>query len=572
MSKLLVAAIDFGTTYSGYGFSFRHDFESNPLKISLNQWASGTGRLLTEKTPTCVLFNPDGEFDSFGFEAEEKYGNLALDEEHKPWYYFRRFKMGLYDQQGISRRYRIEEEGTKKTMDAMKVFTASIKYLKDHMISNCANQLVRIQEDEIYWVLTVPAIWSDPAKKFMREAAENAGISTDRLKIALEPEAAALFCKYLPIEKRGDTFQPGSKYMVIDAGGGTIDITVHEVQTNKTLKELYKANGGPWGGVRVDEALRDLLADIVGTDIMEKFSLSQKIDEIDLFRDFEIKKKTIKPDTKDMVTFKVPTALVNLFSETKNKNISTVVESNKKYKGKLKWVGDKLRMEANITQGLFEESCDKIVDHVQSIFRDKKVKEIKTILLVGGYAESPMLQESMQKKFGHLKIIIPQEAGLSVLKGAVIFGHEPDAISTRKCKYTYGVDNTEIFDPKLHPAEKKIVINGKDRCDDIFSTHVIVGQEIHVGESQVSQRYGVLKPNQTTMLFNLYASTIQNPKFVTDISCQHLGKFTIELPDTTKGLDRHVEVNLTFSGTEIEVTATDIDTGRSVKTVVDFLG
>lgn len=94
-----MAAIDFGTTYSGYGFSFRHDFESNPLKISLNQWASGTGRLLTEKTPTCVLFNPDGEFDSFGFEAEEKYGNLALDEEHKPWYYFRRFKMGLYDQQ-----------------------------------------------------------------------------------------------------------------------------------------------------------------------------------------------------------------------------------------------------------------------------------------------------------------------------------------------------------------------------------------------------------------------------------------------------------------------------------------
>jgi hypothetical protein len=39
------------------------------------------------------------------------------------------------------------------------------------------------------------------------------------LKIALEPEAAALFCKYLPIEKRGNNFQKGSKYMVIDAGG-----------------------------------------------------------------------------------------------------------------------------------------------------------------------------------------------------------------------------------------------------------------------------------------------------------------------------------------------------------------
>jgi hypothetical protein len=57
-------------------------------------------------------------------------------------------------------------------MDAMKVFTASIKYLKDHLISYCANQQTGLKEEEIHWVLTVPAIWSDPAKKFMREAAE----------------------------------------------------------------------------------------------------------------------------------------------------------------------------------------------------------------------------------------------------------------------------------------------------------------------------------------------------------------------------------------------------------------
>jgi len=28
------------------------------------------------------------------------------------------------------------------------------------------------QPDEIHWVLTVPAIWNDAAKQFMREAAE----------------------------------------------------------------------------------------------------------------------------------------------------------------------------------------------------------------------------------------------------------------------------------------------------------------------------------------------------------------------------------------------------------------
>ena len=47
------------------------------------------------------------------------------------------------------------------------------------------------------------------------------------LTIALEPEAAAIFVKHLLVERRFDeeggdlfkTFAPGSKYIVVDAGG-----------------------------------------------------------------------------------------------------------------------------------------------------------------------------------------------------------------------------------------------------------------------------------------------------------------------------------------------------------------
>lgn len=54
-----------------------------------------------------------------------------------------------------------------------------------------------------------------------------AGIDTKMLTIALEPEAAALYVKHLPVERRVDgqegdvfqTFSPGSKYIVVDAGG-----------------------------------------------------------------------------------------------------------------------------------------------------------------------------------------------------------------------------------------------------------------------------------------------------------------------------------------------------------------
>lgn len=46
----------------------------------------------------------------------------------------------------------------------------------------------------------------------------------DQLIIALEPEAASIYCRRLPAEKLEGAntvhpLQPGSKYLVLDAGG-----------------------------------------------------------------------------------------------------------------------------------------------------------------------------------------------------------------------------------------------------------------------------------------------------------------------------------------------------------------
>ena len=53
-----------------------------------------------------------------------------------------------------------------------------------------------------------------------------AGISNDHLVIALEPEAASLLCRRLPVDKMASkdetsvtSFSEGAKYMVVDAGG-----------------------------------------------------------------------------------------------------------------------------------------------------------------------------------------------------------------------------------------------------------------------------------------------------------------------------------------------------------------
>jgi hypothetical protein len=96
-SALMVVAIDFGTSYSGYAFSTRNDFQRDPLKIHVNQaWNSGKKQLLSLKTPTCLLLDKKKEIVSFGYEAEDAYAELVLDEKHHDYYFFERFKMKLF--------------------------------------------------------------------------------------------------------------------------------------------------------------------------------------------------------------------------------------------------------------------------------------------------------------------------------------------------------------------------------------------------------------------------------------------------------------------------------------------
>lgn len=59
-------------------------------------------------------------------------------------------------------------------MKALDVFSAAIEFLKNHLINsvNKRSSANEVDLTAIRWVLTVPAIWSDSAKQFMREAAE----------------------------------------------------------------------------------------------------------------------------------------------------------------------------------------------------------------------------------------------------------------------------------------------------------------------------------------------------------------------------------------------------------------
>jgi molecular chaperone DnaK (HSP70) len=62
--------------------------------------------------------------------------------------------------------------------------TLKIRYLKEHLQKKLQEAVKgMIQDEDLYFVLTVPAIWHDPAKQFMREAAEKVLYSNIRFML-----------------------------------------------------------------------------------------------------------------------------------------------------------------------------------------------------------------------------------------------------------------------------------------------------------------------------------------------------------------------------------------------------
>ncbi|XP_056013062.1 heat shock 70 kDa protein 12A-like [Ostrea edulis] len=580
-TRLAVAAIDFGTTYSGYAFSWKHEWG----KVQVNEWNSG--EFLSSKAPTAILLKPDKSFYAFGFDAETIFTNMAErdsdsedDEEEGPkencedCYYFHRFKMLLHRDERLHRNTEIEDI-TGKKMNAMDIFSMSIKHLKNSMMDMMNKKIAfKILEKDIDYVLTVPAIWGDAAKMFMREAAVNAGILSDQLTIALEPEAASIYCQYMYLEQEYDkdpdsTFQKQvkekSKYMVVDLGGGTADITVHKQADDGTLEELLPATGGPLGGTSVDDEYADFLETIGGKGVLKKFKERCMEDHLSIFRDFETAKRAY---TGTKVRIKIPVHFDRLIKENKTKGSISKALRNSQYKDQVTYMNNKLALEPSVFEDLFKKAVDGISNFIENILARKSFEDVKTIIMVGGFSECSLIQNAIKTKFSSYRIITPTEAGLAVIKGAVYFGHVPNAISRRVSRYTYGIQSWPEYTPEIDPPSKKINVNGSIRCKDVFFPVVRRGEQIPVGFRK-SQVFQSLKPHQSEMECAIYVSDQENPRFVDDENCRQLGILKVPLP---RGFgSAEIEETIIFGETEIEFAAQQIGSGKVLETSFDML-
>lgn len=578
VTRLFYGAIDFGTTYSGYAFASVNELKKaavgDKATISTNNW--NAGNFMSPKAPTCLLLNEDKKFDSFGYDAENKYIQLAEEGEHKSWYYFRRFKMMLHHNQGLSRDMILEDITGTKTMKALDVFSLCIRYLKDEMYKLITDRVTSVEPTDIMYVLTVPAIWDDSSKQFMRMAAVQAGIKADQLIIALEPEAASIFCQNIPTEREtvdGKTVLKvggeGTRYMIADLGGGTADITVHERLPSGKIKEVHRADGDAWGGKDVDDAFLKFLETLLGRDVMKEFKEKCMEDYIDLLREFENKKRDAG-ETKEKVNMPFPVSLKELVKK-KDTTMEKLVQNSSFGNDVVYTKSQKLQIKRKTYFSFYEKTIKGIAKIIAKILSDLKVK---TIVMVGGFSDCQLMVAELRENVINEKeqtLVVPEEAELAVLKGAVLFGFMPETIFARVARKTYGIQSWPMFREGYHPKNKKVKINGVERCRDVFFKYVEVGQEVTAGH-RMSQVFQALGGKEDHLECNIYVSTSPEPEYVTDGNCKLLGVLKMPLPKGIKDEDRvEIEETLVFGDTELRVMAKEYVTGHSVECTFDLI-
>ena len=426
-------------------------------------------------------------------------------------------------------------------------------------------------------------------------------------------------------------FQSGKRYVLADLGGGKADIAVHKVLPDRTVKELHCATGGAWGSTYVDKNFVELLEQIFDKDVIDEYRATYPGDWVNFIWKFETSKRMAAPGSTTYV--EVPFTF-HTFLQTKNRTFQDCIaafgDDNVKCSRGI------LALKHPEVAKLFDPVLTNIADHLKRIFAI--VDSIDYLILVGGFATCHLLQVRLKREFEEadgVRVIIPRQSSLAVVMGAVLFGHDPEQISARRVRYSYGIecaDPTEtvpettprrptarsgasMFDHFSESADSIETVVSPDRDDDTmlralrptrvtsrgrgssgtistgglfesrrspgtqaqrrcFATFVRKNQEVGVNE-KISHFFMPFFSHQTEATITLYQSVHEETCYVSDEGVRQLkGEMKLPMPNSHLGQDRLIEVSMEFGSTEVKVRALEKSTGTTVEQLVkvDFLG
>lgn len=459
--KPVIVGIDFGTAYSGIAYAYSAD----PSTI---RYGAPTEASMQTKTPTVLLKMSDGTW-KFGNDAYTAYNDLLLQSEtgkvEEPL--FKGFKMALKDKSsGFETLQALSTNGDAHSL--MDLVVQSLTFLKDCAIDKVCGEhgsALNIKgASDVQWVLTVPAIWTEFGKAFMRRAAFRAGLmapeQSDDLMLVLEPEAAALAVQEGTMSM--EIFKQGSQFMVLDCGGGTIDVTAHQVQSIKpmlAMKSIAVPAGGAWGGETVNHQFKRFLQKLLTEEYFNESDYASELHHV--YTEFERIKKRFDPAAGDGADGGQDSSTGSILKLADLLNSPAVLkglveaynasmDAAKPPTPELKIVTAPISLNRgyiSISQSLmlsfFEPSLAKIVTCTRSMLALHR--GIEHIIIVGGYGGSKVVRQRVFSEFNGKNGVTciltesrPKPQG-AIAHGAVYDGMYECIMTSRVAKHTYGI-------------------------------------------------------------------------------------------------------------------------------------
>ena len=397
---------------------------------------------------------------------------------------------------------------------------------------------------------------------------------------AYEPEAAAVFTQYDFL--RNENFTQFS-YLVVDCGGGTVDIAAQKVTKqdgNIVIDYIAPPHGGNCGSFAVNDQFEKLLINILKIS-SENFKLLKVNCAVQwnklMNEEFEESKINLN-DKFSTITLQMPLKICKEINKITGKPFEDLIDEYGDEN--IEWDEDDCGIILNypIIDQLFKSVLDEICVLIKTVLAKEECNEIKTILLVGGFAESVHLFQRIKDTFGNKYCVERSSTPTSsVVKGAVLCGqqqrlktkHLPFVLS-RKMKYTIGFEVVEEFQNGYHDIKRLVVINKKQYCASIFHTLVKANETIYPGSPEHVYKFSPASEEQTCII-NIFSSSNENVRYVDEEGCQHKTKVEINLPSCDGDLSWEVELCVNFFNIYIEITAYSvIDSENKTRVTVGY--
>ena len=421
----------------------------------------------------------------------------------------------------------------------------------------------------------------------------------EKLSLALEPEAAALFCRQ-HAKKFENTAANTKCYMVVDIGGGTTDITAHKINPSGAIGVILPPSGDAvhGGGTDVNRKFKEFLGNELLKDKdfnrflnkgpNQRVKCTAELDQM-VHETFEAQKRSFgeKPSSKHEASDEAVIEIKWLFmKEYKEEGLEECARCLGD--SRVRVSGNKLIISYSKMEEFFADSVTAIENSLKDCLDKLKTSGnlVDTVFFVGGFGGCAYLIEKLEAKIKksitwRCNFYRPtNEYITAVVQGAVLFRKHPELVHTRITDATYGTDCRSDFNPALRHNERYSYDSDDKppvkKCKHLFVPFVQSGDEVTVKEV-ITASYVPTIHNQSEMYFPIYRSSIRDPFYsLTHDSkplpnIEKIGDLTVKMPIKSGDKSRKVKVTFDFSHTEIQVKGYDCASKEEFHTVVDFL-